>query len=224
MWAPIKVVKNLPLFGQKNISMFATNLLTWILLTTFSSEAFSMAAADLGDRVVLTINNVPFTQRQVEGYINIKECLRKSSDGSIRLVNAGLWRDALTVFTSDAVLLLEAQRVGGITIPESMTKKYLELLKTKSVSNPELKAMLARLGLNDGGLERAIDTVLRVAAFRRSKERQETQSQLPFSGADGRGSAGLRVAAWQKDLMDRAIVRRYEDADQYVVIHPALKE
>lgn len=183
-----------------------------------------MAAADLGDRVVLTINNVPFTQRQVEGYINIKECLRKSSDGSIRLVNAGLWRDALTVFTSDAVLLLEAQRVGGITIPESMTKKYLELLKTKSVSNPELKAMLARLGLNDGGLERAIDTVLRVAAFRRSKERQETQSQLPFSGADGRGSAGLRVAAWQKDLMDRAIVRRYEDADQYVVIHPALKE
>jgi hypothetical protein len=178
----------------------------------------------MGDRVVLTINNVPFTQRQVEGYINIKECLRKNTDGAIRLVNASLWREALMVFIGDAVLLLEAQRVGGITIPESMTSKYIDLLKTKSAANPELKAMMDRLGLNDGGLERAVDTVLRVAAFRRSKERQETQSQMPFAGVDGRGAAGLRLAVWQKDLMDRAIVRRYEDAEQYVVIHPALKE
>jgi hypothetical protein len=47
---------------------------------------------------------------------------------------------------------------------------------------------------------------------------------MPFAGLDGRGAAGLRLAVWQKDLMDRAIVRRYEDAEQYVVIHPALKE
>lgn len=224
MWGRPILLMSLPRNGAKKMMSSCIKLLTWIFLIASAANASAVATNDVGDRVVLTINNVPFTQRQVEGYINVKECLRKNADGAVRLVNASLWRDALTVFTSDAVLLLEAQRVGGITIPDTMTKKYIDLIKAKSTSSSELKAMLDRLGLNDGGLERAVDTVLRVAAFRRSKERQETQSQMPFGGSDGAGSAGLRVAAWQKDLMDRAIVRRYEDADQYVVIHPAIKE
>jgi hypothetical protein len=192
-----------------------------IFLLAFSTLGFSLAGSDVGDRVVLTINNIPFTQRQVEGYINIKESLRKNADGSLRLVNASLWEDALSVFTNDAILLIEAQRIGGVTVPETLTQKYIDLLRTKSATNPELKAMLGRLGLSDGGLERAVDSVLRVAAFRRSKERQETQSQLQLKSNQGQDS-NFRVSAWQKDLLDRAIIRRYEDAGQYVLIQPAL--
>lgn len=203
---------------QAKNHIFCLLLSPWLFFLAFSSRGYSLAVHEVGDRVVVTINNVPFTQRQVEGYINIKESLRKNVEGKLRLVNASQWEDALTVFTNDAVFLIEAQRIGSVTIPENLAKKYIDLLREKSVTNPELKAMFLRLGLSDGSLERAVDTVLRVAAFRRSKERQESQSQLQTGeGADG----GIRFSMWQKELLDRAIIRRYEDAAQYILIQPA---
>jgi hypothetical protein len=192
--------------------------LIWVLGLCHMGQSFAGA---LGDRVVLTINNVPFTQRQVEGYIDVKECLRKAEGGAVRIVTANNWEDALTVFTNDAVILLEAQRLGGISVPDALARKYLDLVKSKMSQNQDLKQAFERLGLADGGLERAVDTVLRVASFRRSKEREETQSQLQLSGVSG-AEVASRSSAWHKDLIDRAIVRRYEGANHYILIRPAL--
>src|SRR5262249_49257654 len=59
----------------------------------------------LGDRLVTEINNIPYTQRQVETYLFVKEALRKNEPGQgISLVNSSNWQMALDAFSEDMLI------------------------------------------------------------------------------------------------------------------------
>lgn len=170
----------------------------------------------LGDRLVLSINNVPYSQRQVESYINVKESLRKTNDGNVRVIDGTNWNDALTVFSEDMIILQEAQRLGSFSTQDQLVDKYHAVVRDKIAQGGELKKSLVRLGVDEPALAKALDDVLRVAAFRRSKDRQESQGtkgakKVPESGK----------VQWLDELTLRAIVRPFENARTYHAIGPA---
>ena len=180
--------------------------------------ANATAAEPLGDRLVLSINNIPYTQRQVEVYISVKESLRKS-DAPVRLIEAGNWMDALTVFGEDMIIQQEAQRLGSFQALEQSTEKFEQLVRDKTKRDKEFGANLARLGVDDVALTRALEGVLRVAAFRRSKDRQAQVGTRP-DAEDIESQKESRK--WLDELVERAVVRQYQNAQSYSVIQPTL--
>lgn len=190
----------------------------WLLFSTLPATALATNGEPLGDRLVLSINNIPYTQRQVEAYISVKESLRKS-DAPVRLIQAGNWMDALTVFSEDMIILQEAQRLGSFQALEQSTDKFEQVVRDKAKNDATFGANLARLGIDDVALTRAIEGVLRVAAFRRSKDRQAQVGTRP-DAEDLESQKESRK--WLDELVDRAIVRQYQNAESYSVIQPTL--
>jgi hypothetical protein len=193
------------------------------------------AAGTLGDRLVVSINNVPYTQRQVEVYIAIKESLRRPRRAApVRLVSAGNWSEAVKVFSDDMLILQEAVRLGSFQTAEQNFDKYEQVVRARCKDDDGLRAVAARLGIDDLTIAKTLETVLRVAAFRRSKDRQ---AAVAGAGAEaGKGKAknkdddeGLEedakaapagAARWFVELEERAVVRMFQDAHDYVVIDP----
>lgn len=208
--------------GFQGIRWLASGMLTAALSLLLTMSA--VAQDVIGDRLVVTINNVPYSQRQVEMYIHVKESLRKTSDGTTRTISAANWLDALTVFTEDMIILQESQRLGSFQAPEQAFDKYLAVVREKIAKGPALAAALQRLGVSDQAVGRTLEEVLRIAAFRRSKERQDQQNERDDK-TDGAGP-GTRAgeAKWLTELVARAAVRRYGDAGLYVTIEPTQGE
>jgi hypothetical protein len=173
-------------------------------------------AVVLGDRAVLSINNTTYTQRQVEMYIVIKESLRKNTAlESARIVHAGNWLEALTVFTEDMIIHQESLRLGGLQATDQLIDRFSNLIKEKNVKSPLFRATMDRLGADQVGVTRVLDTVIRVAAFRRSKDRQATSTGTPeIDDVDN------SQPSWLSELKDRAIIRRYEGAQAFLEISP----
>ncbi len=192
-------------------------LLTAAVLSVSASSTRVFAAnqevqGPVGDRLVLAVNDLPYSQRQVEAYITVKESLRQTSDGSVRSVSAANWDDALTVFAEDMIVLQESQRLGSFQAPADLLAKFSSVVQDKTQRGPALRQTMQRLGVDDAQLGRTLEIVLRVAAFRRSRDRHDVQN----------GAASQDSGKWLVELTDRAIVRRFEGAAVYVVIEPIL--
>lgn len=162
------------------------------------------AVVPLGDRLVVGINNVPYTQRQVECYILVKESLRKTDTGVSRVIDERSWPQALAVFSEDMSVLQEAERLGSYQNETGIVEKFFDVVKQKRKKGHALDGALKRLGVDDQGLTRTLESVLRVAAFRKAKDK---------------GASDSRVK-WLADLVDRSVVRYYRDASKYVLIEP----
>ncbi len=201
------------LMSLKGLLLTAGFIAAWLASPDSPAQA---QQARLGDRLVLSINNVPYSQRQVESYINVKESLRKTNDGNVRVIDASNWNDALTVFSEDMVILQEAQRLGSFSTQDQLVDKYHAVVRDKVAQGGELKKSLTRLGIDEPALAKALDDVLRVAAFRRSKDRQESQGT---KGAQ-KGAVTGKVQ-WLEELTLRAIVRPYEGARTYESVGPS---
>ena len=184
------------------------------LLALTSTESLQ---AQVGDRAVLAINNVTYTQRQIEMYIVVKESLRKNTSiESARVVNAANWNEAVTVFTEDMIVYQEAQRLGGLQAPDQLIEKFVSLIQEKSNKSDVFRSTMTRLGADQVGMTRVLDSVIRIAAFRRSKDRQASNSDSTGEIEDQSGS----TPEWLTEITERAIVRRYEGTNQFIEIAP----
>lgn len=197
--------------------MLKVNFLKFIITTLFFVGGNS--SANIGDRAVLSINNFTYTQRQVEMYIVVKESLRRNASlETARVVNAGNWNEALLVFTEDMIVYQEAQRLGALQAPDQLIDKFVSLIKEKNKKSELFRATMSRLGADQAGVTRVLDMVIRISAFRRSKERQATAT----STNDLPDDTGTKPA-WLVELIDRVVVRRYEGALLFVEISPEIR-
>ena len=199
------------------------------------------SAQKLGDRIVVAINDQTYTQRQVESYITLKECLRKPSDSpqAVNLITKQNWTDALSVFIEDMILLQEVIRLGSYQDVSQLIDQYETIVKGKLSTHATLAAHAKRLGFNDLTIAKTLEDILRIAYFRRSKMKQA--NLIPSSqresnedlnnffverGDDSAGSASESAVAeeqtqkWFKVLVEQSRVRRFEGADVYVEIFP----
>ena len=181
----------------------------------------------LGDRLIVSVNNLPYTQRQIEAYATVREALRSGSVSDGVVVASGNWKDAVDMFTEEMIILQEAQRLGGFQAESRLTSKFQSLLSERLQANSSLRTTLERLGYHAKSSRRLVDAILRVATFRRSKERQlnaQVSDKSVTNKTDGPPApAGAPVNAggpWLDDLKARTIVRHYEEAFRYVMIYP----
>src|SRR5690606_35170412 len=127
----------------------------------------SFAGAQLGDRLVIAINDTPYTQRQIEMYITIKESLRKSDN--VRLIQPSDWADVVDVFTEDMIIFQESLRLGSFEPADPLVGRFLSAVKDKISQDRKFGAELKRLGVEEPDLRSALQTVLRIDSYRRSK-------------------------------------------------------
>jgi hypothetical protein len=204
-----RIKMSLPRFGAyvlraKSARASAATVLAFLLL--------GLGQGAIGDRLVLGINAVPYTQRQVEAYILVKESLRKTDTGASRVIDARSWPDALAVFGEDMVVLQEAERLGSYQNEGVLIDKFRDVVKQKAKQGAALQGALTRLGMDDAAVTRTLESVLRVAAFRKGKDkdRDRDKPELPATGK----------TRWLAELVDRAVIRYYAGAKEYVVIEP----
>ncbi len=176
--------------------------------------------AQVGDRAVLAINNVTYTQRQIEMYIVVKESLRKNTGiETARVVNAANWNEAVVVFTEDMIIYQEAQRLGGLQAPDQLVERFVSLINEKSKKSDVFRATMSRLGADQVGITRVLDSVIRIAAFRRSKDRQASTTETTGEIEEQTGA----TPEWLTEITERSIVRRYEGTSQFVEIAPSVR-
>lgn len=195
----------------------------WLAASTAVSAFAQGSPARLGDRLVVSINNLPYTHRQIEAYATVREALRPGDGGTRVAVVAANWKDAIDVFTEEMIILQEAQRLGGFQADSKVAARFQHVLEERMRSGAAVRTTLERLGYDAVGIARVVDAVLRVATFRRSKERQpggdkgaqhEDGPPAPASAPGGGGGP------WLDELKARAVVRHYDEAFKFVTIQP----
>ena len=195
---------------------FCTLILCWTLAAPASATA-----QQLGDRLVVAINQVPYSQRQLELYFAVRAGIRNDADQTGLFVDRSNWSASLALFTEDMMILQEAQRLGSFGSVDAMLEKYSAQLRARRAAGGAFAATLKRLGADDQALAHVLENVLRVAAFRRSKNRQEAQA-LPNTTAAAQAQPGV-LAKWLVDLSNRAATRTYTGANTFQMIAPALR-
>jgi hypothetical protein len=195
-----------------------------LLFGFLSLSPKTLAQVVYGDRIVVSINNIPYTQRQIEVYIAVKESLRPSPRGeSVRLVNVQNWKEAIAVFTDDMLILQEATRLGSFQTTDQNFDKYERVVRDKFKKDSGLVATSERLGIDDLTIAKSLETVLRVASYRRSKDRQAVLAKDGESADDELAEEAVtkkNTARWFRELAERAVIRRYQDATEYLLIQP----
>jgi hypothetical protein len=157
-----------------------------------------LASPAIIDRVVLTINNIPYTQTQIERYITVKESLRDQPE-TAQIVNASNWNVAMDGFIADMTIHQEASKSSGFR----PSRETVEKLRVRSDKNlevaPNLKAAFDRLGLSKANTETEILRIATVENYRRGRASMNGRSK------DATGQ-------WEKELKERTIVRFFDDA------------
>ncbi len=162
----------------------------------------------LADRVLFAINNIPYTQLQLESYLNVKESLRDNAESS-QVVNETNWTVALDAFVKDMMIHQEATKSSGFRPTKEAIQKLRARSEKTSASVPQFKAALMRLALTKTELETEILRVATVENYRRGK------ASLTSPNKDGQGN-------WETDLQARSIVRFFDGAKVWKNVNPGL--
>ena len=144
----------------------------------------------------------------------MREALRADQKGKVPKIDAQSWPMAIDTFIDDAVVQQDAQRLGSFQPSDAAMQRALDEVLTRRKADPEFAANLSRLGVDDASLERTLHNILRIEAFRRSKERQAAVS------ARGDDSGEENTTNWAQTLRERAVARIFQGARDWIEIHP----
>ena len=197
------------------------NLIFLTLSWTICLRANEVLAAQqvLGDRLVVAINSIPYSQRQLELYLTLKQAIRTEKDSPTSTVNANNWKQSLDVFSEDMMVLQEAVRLGSFGAPDQLVDKYNAMLRSKLAHGTTLKNSLERLGVDGLSVARTLDNILRVAGYRQNRNRQESQNQnVKKSSAPGTADKEVK---WLEELRGRSNIRFMAGAKGFQEIYPA---
>ena len=174
-------------------------------------------ASAVGDRLIFSINNLSYSQRQIEVTFYIKEALREETASNPELeiieINQENWQSIMKVFAEDMIVLQEAVRLGSFQINTTALQKYKDLVSIQVEKSKFLQTNFERLGVDKKTLHSEIDNVLRVAGFRKSKRRQnKNDAEIT--------NLTTSQSKWLSELTDRTVIRTYEGAQKYILIQP----
>jgi hypothetical protein len=175
-----------------------------LLMTLINGH--SLAASQIADRILVAINSIPYSQLQVERYLNVKESLRDNIQNS-QTVQESNWSMALNVFIQDMMIHQDATKSSGFR----PTKEAIQRLRFKTEKNLEqssnFKASFDRLGLKRADVETELLKIATVENYRRGKKSLDT---------DEKSSSNK----WEEELTRRSIVRYLDGAKSWIRIEP----
>lgn len=189
-----------------------------VMLTAALALTALAAKAPLGDRVISAVDEVPYTQRQLETYFLVKESLRGGPSRPGAPVSKQNWSEAVQAFNQDMMIYQEAVRLGGFQPTEDMSSRYFEMVQETLSENKAFRSMALRLGADDEVLRSMLEKVLRIALFRNSKDKQEAISRKRSEVVEE--EPGGKDGQWLETLKTRTVVRLFKEADVYWRIDP----
>jgi hypothetical protein len=171
-----------------------------LIASMFTPLVFAQAEAVLGDRVVVSINNIPYTQLQVEGYVNVKETLRKDIENSLP-VSQDNWQIALAAFILDMVVYQEANKSSGFRPQSEGVQKSLEIVKSSLAKSPTFSNRFQKLGIDDQLIKEHLSRILTLENLRRSRKSFSREKDSNNN--------------WEEDLQKNSLVRWYDNGKIY---------
>lgn len=172
-------------------------------------------AAIVGDRLVIAVNTVPYSQRQLELYLTVKQTIRPEQGADESVISSRNWGEAITVFTEEMMILQEAVRLGSFAAPDQLLDKYNAVIRKKLAQGTALKRTLQRLGVDDLTISRTLDSILRVASYRQNRNRQEAQAAVVKKSATVESES-----KWLTELRRRTNTRVFAGTEVYLEINP----
>lgn len=175
-----------------------------LLIAIFASSA--ALANVIADRIVVAINSIPYSQIQIERYINVKESLRDNIEKS-QPVQQSNWELALAAFTTDMMIHQDATKSSGFR----PTKEAIQKLRFKCEKNLSqsqvFKASFDRLGLEREEIETELLKIATVENYKRGKKSLDSDEKS-------------NLGSWEDELLKRSIIRYLENAKTWTNIEP----
>jgi len=160
----------------------------------------------IADRVVVAINNIPYSQLQIERYVDVKESLR-DNPGASEIVKESNWPLAVEAFIKDMTIHQEASKSSGFR-PSREAILKLRMRSEKSLDTvAHFKSAFEHLMLDRAEIENEVLKVATVENYRRGKASLNT---------NGKSS----VTNWESDLIGRTTVRFFDEAKAWKTIQP----
>ncbi len=168
------------------------------------SSAEIESSIAIADRVLVTINNIPYSQNQVESYIDVKESLRDDAMKS-QTVDGSNWTQALEVFVRDTAIHQEASKSSGFRPTKEAVQKLRLRSEKTAASVAQFKTSFDRLDLAGQRIEIEILKIATVESFRRGKQSLNSKD---------------KAINWETELTDRTTVRYFDDAKTWKQTNP----
>lgn len=177
---------------------------------------FQVAHAEekiVGDRLIVELNGIKYTQREVESYYLVKVILSLGNDETFTEITAKNWEQIVTMFHDEMILDQEAIRLGSFRPVGRIMDRANTVFASRIKSHMSAENMSKRLGLEGSSLTDTLNVVLRVQAFRQNKQRQ-------MQAEDNQADMINDQPDWFRELASRAVSRRFKQANRYVLIQP----
>lgn len=160
----------------------------------------------IADRIIVAINSIPYSQIQIERYINVKESLRDNIEKS-QPVQQSNWELALTAFTTDMMIHQDATKSSGFR----PTKEAIQRLRFKCEKNlsqsQTFKTSFDRLGLEREEIETELLKIATVENYKRGKKTLDSDDKS-------------NLGSWEDELLKRSIIRYLDNAKTWTNIEP----
>lgn len=171
----------------------------------------------LADRLVVEVDGVAYTQRQVELYTTLKSVLRATDENQLTMAAKDNWAQIVEEFARDMMLEHEAQRLGSFQPNRKVVTEAEKIINDKKGKNTAFAQFLERMDATSLSLRRALASVVRVHSFLLSKE--------SFSNSKKKNKVSKNWAneEWFKRLEERSSYRYYANSASYEPITPRIK-
>jgi hypothetical protein len=186
-----------------------TNLLKLACLFSslgLSSLALANTAENLGDRVIVAINDQSYTQRQLEMYFVMRQSLLENQNFAGELITQANWSEALAFFVEEMVLLQEADRIGGAVVPQEQLVKLAKRSTNQFSKNSNLEKLAKKLEMDDALKDSMLVSIQRVESLKNFKNQTSLNRK-----SDGQNK-NLAINEWLNEVFSRTIIRYYKDA------------
>tara|TARA_B100001094_G_scaffold309009_1_gene342251 strand:+ start:304 stop:1044 length:741 start_codon:yes stop_codon:yes gene_type:complete len=193
--------------GSVAVKMRLLNICLLVLSSVLCTSASASGA--LLDRLVLEVNGVTYSQRQLELYLVTKDALRKPISETLSFVGKSNWSRSLERFINDMVISQEAQRFSGYTPSDVLLNAAKQTLFERREADLIFATFFKRMSVSDSEVRFIISRHLKLTEYLRSRNRKS--EAVPFI-----------KSAWFLKLKDRAVYRIYKGGDAFKEINPSL--
>lgn len=195
----------------------------WLFAYIFC--VFTAANAAPSDRLVVSVNNIPYSQLQIEGFLNTKEALRADAHNS-QLVDATNWTVAVQAFIADMVVYQEANRSSATRPQKELVRKALDRVKNTLTLSERFQRRFLALGIHDDVIREHLSHLLAIENLKKSRQTVETKTARASTNNSGTAASSNPNAtpssnvSFENELLSRAIIRWFDNGKTYIDIHP----
>lgn len=204
---------------------FHAAVLTLALLA--GAAAAPRASAQLVDRLLLSVDNRSYSQRQFELYMALESLLFSGKQPAQWRVTPGNWEAKLGVFIQHMLVDKSARSLATFTAkPEEID---IAVRKLAQIKGPEWREFVSSLGFSPASFAAERDRMIRVAKFVCHRLRLSRAGSVAYSASQAAAASckdGQQLPPlsqdfrWFKRIVQETPYRVYEGARTYQALLP----